>query len=161
MPVRAKTPPQQVTSDVDHGPSEIIPGLWVGSVYDAAHTALLIRLGIGAILNVSGDEIPNGHTRLFRYMRIPMLDADDFPIYEYFHTTNSFIKQALNDGLQVLVHCVAGASRSTTIIAAYLIAEHGWSARRAMDRLIQRRPQFWPNDGFVRTLFRYDRFINQ
>lgn len=46
---------------------------------------------------------------------------------KHFLACNKFIKQALEQGGSVFVHCYAGVSRSATILVAYLMAEHQMS----------------------------------
>lgn len=42
--------------------------------------------------------------------------------------TSDIIRRALKAGEGILVHCQAGVSRSTTLVAAYLMREHSLTA---------------------------------
>lgn len=44
-------------------------------------------------------------------------------LLQYFDKAVNFIEQAMKD-TNVLVHCMAGISRSTTIVVAYLMKVH-------------------------------------
>lgn len=57
----------------------------------------------------------------------------------------------------VLVHCVAGVSRSASVVAAYLVAHHGLSLADAMARVKRARPVAHPNAGFWRALVNIER----
>jgi len=52
----------------------------------------------------------------------------------------------------VLVHCMAGISRSSTIVIAYLIVRRGWSFEKAYEHVRTARPTIRPNDGFMQQL---------
>ncbi len=55
-----------------------------------------------------------------------------------------------------LVHCAAGVSRSATIVLAYLMKYHHNTLKEAFYFLIEKRPQIWPNEGFLLQLLRYE-----
>lgn len=66
-------------------------------------------------------------------------DSVNFNIGQYFAQAVTFIKQALNV-TNVLVHCMAGISRSATIVIAYYMTEHGVTYYSAMRHIKQCRP---------------------
>jgi len=49
-----------------------------------------------------------------------------------------------------------GISRSATIVLAYLMKYHHNTLREAFYFLIEKRPQIWPNEGFLLQLLRYE-----
>lgn len=81
------------------------------------------------------------------------LDDDDREnISRYFDRSANFIDYHMNKGLNVYVHCVAGMSRSSTIVANWLMRRHTLSALDALMLIKSRRPIVRPNDGFIRQL---------
>ncbi len=52
----------------------------------------------------------------------------------------------------VLVHCVAGVSRSVSLVLAYLIQAKGLAYQDAYSRVKVRRAIIHPNDGFIAQL---------
>jgi len=56
----------------------------------------------------------------------------------------------------VLVHCFAGVSRSSTIVISYLMKKLNWSYREALEHVRKQRWVVNPNPGFVRQLKRLE-----
>jgi len=52
----------------------------------------------------------------------------------------------------VLVHCLAGKSRSATIVIAYLMVVNNWTCDMAYKFLVAKRPVISPNLGFMGAL---------
>lgn len=71
----------------------------------------------GAFLNHSEDDLPS-------YLFIPAEDADHFDLQQYFNKSSSFIERNIAH-TNVLVHCLAGVSRSVTLVIAFLMKRLG------------------------------------
>ena len=54
-------------------------------------------------------------------MMMSMEDDETFDISKHMETAFGFIDEARHNGAGILVHCVAGVSRSPTIVIAYLM----------------------------------------
>jgi len=133
--------------------AEIVPGLWVGSLADARDS----RAGFTLIVNCSRDIPFFLHN--VRGIRVPVNDAIDEndEILRHFSGSYGEIHRALAAGGKVLVHCYAGIQRSSTVAAAYLMREFGWSARKAMRFLKKKKPgAFRPKPTFSRALMYYE-----
>jgi dual specificity phosphatase 12 len=59
------------------------------------------------------------------------------------------------------VHCVRGASRSATIVAAYLIYKKGASVNDTLELLKSKRKQAKPREGFVNQLEMYEKELRK
>ena len=66
------------------------------------------------------------------------------------------IAEAGEKGLPVLVHCVAGRSRSATVLLTYLMLHRGMSLREALAIVRVARPEVAPVLGFWRFLVALD-----
>lgn len=90
--------------------------------------------------------------------RVAVDDTDKSNIIEHFVPTAEFISSALarNEGA-VLVHCQAGVSRSTTLVAAYLMSRHGLNVEQAIERIRAARPQVDPSEFFMTQLELFER----
>ena len=58
------------------------------------------------------------------YMWIDVEDYETASIYKHLSSAVAFIKEAIDGGGTILVHCFAGMSRSSSCVIAYLICEH-------------------------------------
>ena len=63
-----------------------------------------------------------------------------YPIIQAFPAFVAAIEAALAQGGVVLVHCASGVSRSTAIVAAFLMKLNGWTATAAFNFIQKRRP---------------------
>lgn len=52
----------------------------------------------------------------------------------------------------VLVHCIAGVSRSPTVVAYYLMCLRGWSFEQALAEIRLKRPIVKPRKAFIEQL---------
>jgi protein-tyrosine phosphatase len=68
---------------------------------------------------------------LFQYKIINILDSPAANIKVHFAPCIKWIKEAIDNGGCVLVHCFAGVSRSASVIIAYLMQECGMALAAA------------------------------
>lgn len=90
-----------------------------------------------------------------KWYRIIILDDDEENIRSHFRDVTEWIHEAVKQPrARVLVHCQAGASRSPTVVCAYLIRYYGASVEEALG-FINRRRTVVPNEGFMKQLEQY------
>ena len=102
--------------------SKINDHLWLGDVVGASNKFLLKKNGITHILTVALGLQPKFPTQ-FTYKLVNILDSRCANIKVHFPACIKFIKDAIDGGGTVLVHCFAGVSRSTSTVLAYLMQE--------------------------------------
>ena len=75
--------------------------------------------------------------------------------YRYFDECFNFIETGLAEGA-VLVHCNAGASRSVSIVIAFLVKTEGATVECLLQEMKANRPCVQPNAGFMIQLKEYE-----
>lgn len=99
------------------------------------------------------------------HIKIQALDYPSFSLEPYFEQVTDFIESQLQV-TNVLVHCMAGISRSVSFTIAYLMKYKGLKFDEALSLIQSRRSiviysltQANPNDGFVTQLKRYRKYL--
>ena len=166
----------------EFGANEIVPGLWLGDIYDAHNVAALQERRIANILTCVRGVEPSFPEKL-DYLSLDAMDVSEQDMAQFFKSTNAFIHGVLSrsgtggdntkreeaaekragalgsNGDAVLVHCMQGVSRSSTVVLAYLMRHRGMSFEDALALAQEKRPRVKPNAGFVAQLQRYEKEI--
>lgn len=122
----------------------------------AVHYNRLLERGITCVVNVT-VELPNLPIPNVEYMKVPVDDTPYANLYNYFDVVADKIAEVRKRGGRILVHCIAGVSRSATLCIAYLMKHEGMSLRKAYLHVKARRPIAHPNHGFFKQLIDYER----
>lgn len=138
-------------------PSAIIDGkLYLSCASIASKKVLMDHFGIKGIISMGGFEAHTTYTILpdpIEYHFVFISDYEDEPIHLEFEECFNFINRIEGP---VLVHCMAGISRSATIVIAYLMKERGMNYADAYNYVKERRRIIHPNGGFKRQLREYE-----
>lgn len=96
----------------------VLKRIWQGSV-----EALLdpeVMSIVGAVVSVVKPK----HVERFKvdldHLLIPVRDGDE-ALFDHFERAFNFIEARLAEGKNVLVHCMAGRSRSSALLIAYML----------------------------------------
>ncbi|KAG5653095.1 hypothetical protein H0H81_002320 [Sphagnurus paluster] len=143
------TPMHQILS-----PQNNIPGsLYVGSLSAVQDKDLLSEHRITHLVQVlDAPWLPLSEKDGFNCYRIQILDQSTVDLKPHLEAVCNHIDKALRSGRNVLVHCQQGISRSTAIVIAYLIRNHGMSYDNAFALVKRKRACAKPNSGFVAAL---------
>lgn len=87
-------------------------------------------------------------------------DSQNQNIVSIFNPCFSFINQGIKEG-NVLVHCFAGISRSTTIVIGYLMYKLGSTLEDTFNMIKRKRSIILPNYGFLLQLKVFDELNHQ
>lgn len=140
-------------------PIEILPNLYLGNSTNSEDCDALARHNIKYVLNVTPD-LPNTFEAEgcgINYLKIPIADHWSQNLAVHFPQAIRFIEEAMSARVGVLVHCVAGVSRSVTVTLAYLMQRHRLCLRDAFELVRSRKTDIAPNFHFMRQLHSFER----
>ncbi|NXV66278.1 DS22A phosphatase, partial [Molothrus ater] len=114
----------------------------------------LLSKGVTHILSVHSGAKPVLED--MTYLCISASDSSSQNLLQHFKECIQFIHECRLAGGGCLVHCLAGVSRSSTLLVAYLmtVTELGWQSCLAATRAV--RSYASPNPGFQQQLQEYE-----
>lgn len=112
-------------------------------------------LGVTHVLNACA-QLPNFHPNKFVYMNVNVLDAPNVDLVTHFRRTSEFLEHVEEENGHALVHCIAGCSRSVTLVLMHLVAKHDMTLREAYAKVRGVRPHLCPNKGFMLQLAKFE-----
>jgi Leucine-rich repeat (LRR) protein/protein-tyrosine phosphatase len=133
-------------------------GLYIGSANAATNKHHLKELNVTHVLTIASN-IPPPHLDDIKYLIIYAEDARTTSLIKHFDDTGMFIRDALEKGEGVIVHCMAGVSRSATVTIAYLMKEEKKTLKEAFNWLKKKRPIIDPNPTFKKELKIYQGYL--
>uniref|UniRef100_A0A672FFN5 Dual specificity phosphatase 22 n=1 Tax=Salarias fasciatus TaxID=181472 RepID=A0A672FFN5_SALFA len=119
---------------------------------DARDPELLAQHNITHILSIHDTAAPVLET----YLCISAADHSKQNLTQYFRDSIMFIHESRLKGEGCLVHCVAGVSRSVTLVVAYIMTVTGRGWVEALAAVRSARPCAGPNLGFLRQLEEFE-----
>ena len=136
--------------------NEIEENLWLGNSYAAGDIKDLKEKGITKILSVMNVN-PNKYNKEdgFKHKTIEIMDMNHANIIQYFGECFNFIK----GDEKILVHCAAGASRSATIVIAYLMWKNKMKLDESLKFVQKKRSIVCPNTGFKEQLKMFEKLL--
>jgi protein-tyrosine phosphatase len=137
--------------------SEIVTGLYVGSIDSAYDIKTLKMKGITHIISVLPGFVPP-YPDDFKYMVINAMDDENTNLDMVFEDSNKFIDDAFENNGNILIHCMMGRSRSVTIVAAYLINNFGMNVDEILSLMKSKRNIIEPNKYFEKQLRNYYKY---
>ena len=147
--IRAKIQPY---IDDSFEATQIIKGLWVGGICSPSNAKNMKSHNIKMIVSTHVGASPLFPYQ-FEYRLIELLDIPNENIIHAFDKILPDIYDVItNQEKSVLVHCIAGASRSVTIVAAYLMRYKGMDVESAIKYMKKLREEVDPNEGYIKQL---------
>ncbi|BFZ12983.1 hypothetical protein BsWGS_16021 [Bradybaena similaris] len=137
-----------------NGMNKILPGLYIGNFRDAKDEKQLSENNITHIVSVHDNARKILEDK--EYLCIVASDCPDQDLIKFFPQVNKFIHKARLEGGSVLVHCLAGVSRSVTVTAAYIMTVTNLGWRDSLNCIRGARSVANPNFGFQKQLQNYE-----
>ncbi|XP_003970119.1 dual specificity protein phosphatase 22-A [Takifugu rubripes] len=136
-----------------NGMNKVVDGLYLGNIRDAENKESLSKNGITHILSVYNNAKPMFEG--MKYLCIHAADASSQNLLQHFKECISFIHECRLNGGTCLVHCLAGVSRSTTMVVAYLMTVTHYRWDECLSAVKAVRSFVGPNYGFQQQLQEY------
>lgn len=139
------------------GPTRILPFLYLGSQTDAMNKELLLDHNITYELNVSANCPKPDFIQDHQFMRISVNDNYSEKLLPHFQKAFNFLDKVQEANGCVLVHCLAGISRSPTVAIAYVMRHLHMTSDEAYRYVKSKRATISPNFNFLGQLLEYER----
>ncbi|KAF0692495.1 Aste57867_16439 [Aphanomyces stellatus] len=133
----------------------ILPFLLLGGDAAARNHELLYRAGVTHICNVAAQcdvHFPGK----FVYIHLHLQDMASQKLARHFDHVTAFILRAKDLGGRVLVHCVAGVSRSACFVIVFLMRHCNMNLAQAYAHVKAKREIVHPNSSFRFQLAMYE-----
>lgn len=131
--------------------NEIEPNLHLGCYSSAQNQEPMQRLGVTHVLALLDSFLSYRKYDGIQYMTIEIDDSPSVSIIDYLPEAIRFISEGQKHGA-VIVHCLAGVSRSASIVIGYLMVKYSLRFDDAKSLVKSKRPCIWPNFGFEQQL---------
>lgn len=161
MLIRTKTLISSMKPDTDI--YNICNGLYISSGQAACIYEKLKMNEITHIVNAAPQVECCHFTDSIKYYNVSILDSSNENIGFHLKNINTFIKNAIQSGGSVLVHCHEGISRAPTICAGYLVEHKKYDNNAALDLIKSCKHNINPNKGFraqLDTFYKDCKFSN-
>jgi protein-tyrosine phosphatase len=146
--------------------NEIIPYLFISNWNTSNNPNVIKKYNIKAVITLETIDKPKDIIDFYKnnnidFMYIRLYDDPNSDISKYFDITYNFIDSHIKQKKNVLVHCMAGISRSTTIVLNYILKKkyelnYIENPYTVVDDIINyvrtKRYIINPNSGFIKQL---------
>lgn len=131
--------------------------LHIGDQWSIVNKEQLIKNKISHILNMTPVEFHKFYEII--YYQVPLLDIPSQDILTYLDRTYDIIDNVISNGGNILIHCQAGISRSSSVLIAYIMRKYQVNYNTAYGIVKSARNIIEPNDGFKQQLLMYERYL--
>ncbi len=137
---------------------QITDKIYLGDIDGAREVNYLKQEKITHIISLAGKIFsPEYEEGLFKRKIIDIIDFEDQNIFQYFKDCIQFIESAK----KIYIHCMAGVSRSATIVIAYIMWKEHKSYYQAFLDVKYKRKFIAPNKGFIFQLRYFESMLNE
>jgi protein-tyrosine phosphatase len=127
--------------------TKVLDYLYISSIFEADDYDYISSNNIKYIINLTPYTYKTYDN--ITYLNLPMGDDNDQILYDSLDKSIVFINKYKKSG-NILVHCRAGVSRSSSCIIAYLMYNYDISYDKAYKYLKTKRYIIQPNNNFVK-----------
>ena len=121
--------------------------VYLGNFLSARDEENLIKNNFTGVLSCTGEGSPQYQNKSIKHKIFAINDTDNTNIIQYFKEALKFIDKQE----KVLVHCLAGFSRSATLVIAYFMWKNKLTYDKSYNMVFEHRI-IGPNKGFIKQL---------
>ena len=100
--------------------TEVYPNIFIGNLACIYNPEILDMLKIKNVVTAVSGIVPP-YPDKYNYLNLDLIDSYQEEIIDKFEISNNFINKAIENNEKILIHCICGVSRSSTLVIAYLI----------------------------------------
>ena len=138
--------------------AQLTPNLFLSSA-TALTPQVLSKYNVSLIINVT-KELPLLPVEGAKTLRISIEDRSSEDLFPYFESVSSLVREHERSGGLVVIHCVAGVSRSAVLCLAFLV-KYYCSLSEAWSYVKTIRPWVNPNTGFWTQLESWEQLVKK
>ncbi|XP_038048872.1 protein phosphatase Slingshot homolog 1-like [Patiria miniata] len=142
------------------GPTRVLNYLYIGSQQDVLDEDIMRANGINYVLNVSKTCPSPTHIAPGHFHRIPVRDNYGEKLLPWFEDAMDFIEKVRSANGCVIVHCLAGISRSPTVAIAYIMKHMNLTVDEAYKYVKEKRQTISPNFNFLGQLLEFEKRLH-
>lgn len=132
--------------------NKIVDGLYLGSCPWEEDITSIQEQNINSVLSLTNhDDYVNWSKYGILYVQV-RFDDGNLPTIEQMDYCLSYIRWNMNQGNKTLVHCDAGISRSSFVVAYYMIKRYAMKVDDAIGFIRSKRPIIDPYSGYIHML---------
>jgi len=135
---------------------KIMDHIWIGDGYSAHDLEFLKANNIKTIISVATGSVASYPYEGIRYELAELLDIEGETLGPHIEKMVPIIRENVDNHINTLIHCEKGASRSASIVAAYLIKYNHMSTNNAIIFMRSKRSVINPNADYIRQLKDYE-----
>ena len=139
--------------------NKITEKIYLGNIDGARNTQFFKKEKITHIISLAGKMFtPTYDKNIIQFQKIIDIE-DDWKenIIKYFKECFEIIEKAN----KIFIHCMAGVSRSATIVICYLMWKEKKGVNEILKKVREKRPLVGPNYGFMKQLEIYENLLKK
>ena len=139
--------------------SQIDDNIFIGNISTATNKEILQEKGITHVIDILSHKF-EPYPDDFKYLFVHAYDTLDWSLTYSLPITNLFIRDVINSGGKVYVHCMAGVSRSVSVVLAYMMSLSEAHIDILLNKIKESRPIAQPNTEFMCQLVSFRDNVN-
>ncbi|KAK9462349.1 protein-tyrosine phosphatase-like protein [Lipomyces oligophaga] len=126
--------------------------IYLGSLFALRGKKAIQDAHISHVLSAVNGKLDLSQLPETSHLHVDIEDDEDTDLLQHLEHALAFMDEAISSGGAVLVHCMAGVSRSASIVCAYIMRDRQILFDEALELVRHARPIANPNDSFREQL---------